>query len=177
MKKAQLSQVFIYIFAAVLAVSIMLYGYRMIKGFGQRTEQIGLVRFKTDLESEIRQIASDYGSVKKVELTLPSKYIKVCFIDSTITYETNPEVINNSEICKIEPGNPNFNPLGCDAWRSGTQNIFLVPWADFVIKTGKIKVDPEGDYALCIPTINNRITLRLEGLGDRTKIEKWEEPE
>ena len=50
-KKAQLGQVFIYIFAAILAVSIMLYGYRTIKGFGQRTEQIGLVRFKTDLES------------------------------------------------------------------------------------------------------------------------------
>jgi len=168
--KAQLSQVFIYIFAAVLAVSIMLYGYRMIKGFGQRTEQIALVRFKTDLESEIRTIASDYGSVKKVELTLPSRYTKVCFVD----FSKPIGVIESSKTCT--PGNPDFNPLGCDAWKDQTQNIFLVPWTDFVIKTEKIEIT-EPDGALCIQTINNRITLRLEGLGDRAKLEKWEEPE
>ncbi|MBW2977586.1 hypothetical protein KY331_01955 [Candidatus Woesearchaeota archaeon] len=169
-KKAQLGQVFIYIFAAVLAVSIMLYGYRTIRGFGQRTEQIGLVRFKTDLESEIRTIASDYGSVKKVELPLPSKYTKVCFVD----FSKPIGVVENSKVCK--PGNPDFNPIGCDAWKDQTQNIFLVPWTDFVIKTGEIDIT-EPDGALCVPTLNNRITLRLEGLGDRTQIEKWPEPQ
>jgi len=165
-KIAQLGQVFIYIMAAILAVSIMIYGYRTIKGFGERTEQISLVRFKTDLEAEIRQIASDFGSVKKVELGLPAKYTKVCFVD----FEKGAE---GSEICT--GGNPNFNPLGCDAWKDQTHNTFLVPWTDFVIKTGSIRVDPDGDGALCVPAVNNRITLRLEGLGDKTLISEWEE--
>jgi len=166
-KKAQLSQVFIYIFAAILAVSIMIYGYRTIRGFGQRTEQISLVRFKTDLESEIRTMASDYGSVKKVELSLPSQYQKVCFVDLSKPIG----VIENSRICRT---GPDYNPLGCDAWKDKTQNIFLVPWTDFVIKTDKIEI-AEQDGALCFRTVNNKITLRLEGLGDRTLIKEWEE--
>ena len=169
-KKAQLGQVFVYILAAFLAVAIMLYGYRTIRGFGERTEQIGLVRFKTDLESEIRTIASDYGSVKKAELALPSKYTKVCFVDLS-------KPAKGSRICEPPTPNypnPDFNPIACDAWEGGTQNIFLVPWADFVIKTEKIQIT-EPDGALCVSTINGRITLRLEGLGDKTKIEKWPE--
>jgi len=164
-KQAQLGQVFIYIMAAILAVAIMLYGYRTIRGFGERTEQIALVRFKTDLEAEIRTIASDYGSVKRVELGLPSKYNKVCFVD----FSKDP---SGSSVCTI--GNQDYNPLGCDAWQDQTQNIFLVPWTDFVIKTEKIKI-AEPDGALCVPASANKIILRLTGLGDRTQIEKWEE--
>jgi hypothetical protein len=168
LKKGQLSQVFIYIFAAILAVAIMLYGYRAIKGFGERTEQISLVRFKTDLEAELRQMASDYGSVKKAELSLSTKYSKVCFVDFT----KPAGVVEDSKICT--PGNPDYNPLGCDAWKDKTQNIFLVPWTDFVIKTEKIKIS-EQDGAICIPNINGKIILRLEGLGDSTLIKKWED--
>jgi len=167
-KKAQLGQVFVFILAAFLAVSIMLYGYKAISGFGEKSEQISLVRFKTDLEAEIRQISSDYGSVKMVELGLPTKYTKVCFVD----FEKSAAEVETSNVCSV--GNTDYNPLGCDAWKDQTQNIFLVPWSDFVIKADKIKV-VEDDGALCVPNLGGKFVLRLTGLGDKVQIERWEE--
>ena len=84
-KKAQvIGQVFIFIVALVLAAMILLYGYNAIfgkSGFIQRADQIALTRFQTEIESQIKETASDYGRIKKLELSVPSKHKTVCIVD------------------------------------------------------------------------------------------------
>ena len=57
------------------------------------------------------------------------------------------------------------------------ENAFLVDGtAKEQFYVGKISVldDPSDDKVVkCIKTINNKITLRLEGKGDHTKISEW----
>lgn len=163
-KKSQAQQVFVFILAIIIAALIFIYGYGAIRDFMDRSDQISLIRFQTEIQSSIRTTSADYGSVKKVELTLPSRYEKVCFVDYDKFNTQNP-------ICSLTAGQEkDYNPLICDAWESRTQNIFTVPVADETIKTMQLEID-EG--YLCVKTSNGRIVLRLEGRGDRAALSEW----
>lgn len=156
-KKAQIiGQVFIFILAAALFILILTYGYKAIVGFSKRSEQVALVEFQTELESAIRSISLDYGSVKKLELTLPAKYIEVCFVD-----------LNMQPSSEFEQIHPRMH----EAWVSGTQNVFLTPMEENPFNVGKISLGEKG--YLCFPITAGKITLRLEGLGERTGISQW----
>ena len=168
--KAQIvGQVFIFILAAGLAVLIIAYGYSAITGFTERTKEIAFINFKTDLQTEIRTIASDFGSVKRLDLTMPGNFRKLCLID---LYK-NP---NNYCLCSSSPnciGNSlDNNPLICDSWRNPSfprpDNAFLVPITPIKLST----IEIEEGY-ICLEPIGNKISLKLEGFGNRTKVSKW----
>jgi hypothetical protein len=158
-KKSQImSQVFIFILAAAIFILILTYGYKAIAGFSKRSEEVALVEFQTQLESAVNGIRQDYGSVKKLELTLPAKYIEICFVD----------------LDRIPHGDfQQEHPRMYDAWESGTQNVFLVPIEESPINVGKIYVGERG--YLCFDIVGGRLDLRLEGLGDTTSIIQWQQ--
>lgn len=159
-KKAQIAgQIFIFVLAAFLAALILIYGYKAIGGFTKRTEQIALIRFETDLSNTIKTISSDFGSVKKLELNVPSKYQKVCLIDLNKSVPTQYDPFCRS------------NPIICDAWTDKTQNVFLVPMAETTFPILILEIADPGH--ICPPVRQGKITLRLEGLGDRTKVDEW----
>ncbi len=162
-KKAQIiGQVFIFILAALIAVLIIIYGYRAIVSFTQKTEDITLLNFQTGLEREIRKMASEYGSVKRLDLNLPSNYDKFCIV--YLDYQNK----ERTPLCT--PNSDNFEPGICDAWTTdGNQdNAFLIPIYPMEVPDVQIS---EG--YLCPTVRGNKISLRLEGLGDRTKVSEW----
>ena len=116
---------------------------------------------KTTLESGVEEISLDYGSVKKLDLSIPSKYSEICFVD--LGMEEPPLEFRDE------------HPLMYDAWLSGAQNVFLVPMAETPINVGKIKISDMYPGYLCLPIRSGKITLRLEGLGDSTEISEWEQ--
>jgi hypothetical protein len=156
-RKAQIiGQVFVMILAAAIFIMILVYGYKAIVGFTQQSEEVALIDMKTNLESAVEEISLDYGSVKRLELAIPTKYSEICFVDLNV--ETPPEEFRTK------------HPLMYDAWLSGAQNVFLVPMAETPISIGKIVVDRE---YLCITVRSGKAMLRLEGLGDSTKVSEW----
>lgn len=158
-RKSQImGQVFIFILAAAIFILILTYGYRAISGFGKRSEQVALVEFQTELEGAVKSIGLDYGSVKKVDLTLPAKYTEICFVD--LDKEPSPEF-------------ESMHPRMYESWLGGTQNVFLTPMEDTPINAGDIYVGEKG--FLCLPIAGGKITLRLEGLGDRAGITQWQQ--
>lgn len=151
-KSQMLSQIFVFVMAAVVFILILTYGYRAISNFLSRSEQVALIDFKTDLESAVEVIKRDYGSVKKVELSLPKRYTEVCIVD--------PE----------DPGRLRQDrPLMYEAWQAGSENVFLVPKQEAPIFLKDIEVD---GYE-CMPVVYGQITLKIEGLGKKTKISGW----
>ena len=166
-KKSQIAgQVFIFILAAAMAILIIVYGYKAISSFTSRTEEIALINFKTGLQSEIRTIASDYGSVKKLELMLPQDFKEICFIDLD-SAKTSAQKQSTS-LCS----GPKARPEVCDAWKNPTserENVFLIP--SYPIKVARIQL-LDSDF-LCMTPIGNKLSLRLEGKGDRTYISEW----
>lgn len=150
------TQVFIYVLSIIIVSVILLYGYRAIAHFGDKAEQVSYIKFKTDLESVVRVIGPDYGSVKRVEFSLGDNYKEVCFVDS--------DVSSKAEI-------PTAHPVIQEIVDSGKENTFLLSNnVEHKFDVGKIEVSGN---IICIESRQGRFRIEFEGLGDRAEIREW----
>ena len=170
-KKAQIiGQVFVFVLAAILFSLILLYGYKVIVGFGERSKQVALIELETNLEGIVKSISIDYGSVKIKEFRIPSDFNAICFVDMDYTG-------NLADTLGVEhPIIYNTVKSNIGAGDKGTQNVFLIPLSDTPLKIGDIAIEQDSnnlrydDGYLCIDIVKGRIKLRLEGLGDKTGV-------
>lgn len=158
MKQSQLySQIFIYILTIVLVSFILVYGYTAVKNFKERADQVSCLKFKNDMQNAIAGVSSDFGTVKRKDLSICGKYTKACFVESfteaDLPLETDPIII--------------------DSVRSGSgKNVFLVEdIAKESFYGGNISVGP--DDVLCIKATGGKISLRLEGKGNHVILSEW----
>lgn len=157
-------EVFIFIVAAITFALIIIFGYKAISGFLQSGEDVAFVQFKTSLESSIKKIYTEYGSVRIEKYDVPAKYTQICFVNLDAEYD--------KELCE-------YNQIACSLWEdskgydSVDENVFLKPTAPVKIKVHDISVDEEeGKDFLCIPIVKGIFTLGLEGKGDRTELSR-----
>ncbi len=163
-KALAISQVFMFLVMIITFAVIMLFGYKAIAGFLEQGQKVEFVQFKNDLESAVRRISLDYGSVRLEEFYLPPSYRKICFLDldykqtlqerllaenpslSETTLQERAAAIIEDELdllCQEDP-------LACSVWEEtlfkaplgnglafADENVFLTPTAPV-----QIKVDP-----------------------------------
>ena len=161
-------QVFIFIVAALSFALILIFGYRAIAGFLNSGEEVAFVQFKTSLESSIKKIYTEFGSVRVEKFYPPAKYLQVCFVDFDKPYDP--------ELCKVDQ-------IACSVWQSASElgnsyeatdeNVFLSPPAPVKIKIYKISIASaeEKDF-LCLPIKQGVFSLIMEGKGDKTQLSK-----
>ena len=162
-KKAMgIGQVFVFIVAAITFAVIMIFGYRAISGFLNSGQDVAFVQFKTHMESSVKKLYTEYGSVRVEEFTTPSKYKQICFVNLDAEYDP--------DFC-------NFDQAGCTVWQQSSgydsvdENVFLKPPAPVKIKVYKISIDPEvGKNFLCMDIKNGFFKIVMEGKGDRTEL-------
>lgn len=161
-KKGEITgQLFVFLLAIILFGLILIYGYKAVKTFGEKSKETAFIEFKENLQTAIRTALMDYGSVKKFQLAIPSNYKEVCFID----LETLQ--IKNTRLNELA----NTRPLIFNAIETGTsQNIFLVPMAESPLQVEKLSID-EG--FICFENIKIGVSLRLEGKGKSVGISRW----
>ena len=180
MKKAQLQgQVFIYILTILVISFILIYGYNAISNFRSRTNQIIYLKLGEDLKSSVQRITPDFGSVLKKEIDAGAAS-QICFVEN-FQYVGN----RNSPAGKNSDGaNIPVNPVIKDSIKSSSgevsdKNVFLIGKSIlYSFSIGYIKVDESASPAahfnvLCIPPVNGKIILKMEGMGDHTLISKW----
>jgi len=161
-RKSQIaSQIFIYIIAIFVFSVILLYGYKAIKEFRDRSEQIAYIKFRTDLISTVKRVSPDFGTIEKKEFFIGGEYDKVCFVQSY-----NKEKDHNQIVASITD-----NPLIRDSIQNNvTKNVFL-----FTTKlqesfdVGKINVT---DRYLCINVISGKVKVQFEGKGNHAYISR-----
>ncbi|MBS3123839.1 hypothetical protein J4437_04360 [Candidatus Woesearchaeota archaeon] len=170
-------QAFVSIVVVLTFGIIMIFGYKAIDGFLHSGEDVGFVQFKSDLESDVKRIYTEYGSVREKSYRLPAKYEQICFVD--MDYGDDP-----AELAKIDAERALLcqeNILACSIWEdaqpgptgsvssyggvsssggasssgvglSGVeQNVFLTPDAPSIkVKSIKIgqKLDTDGNIIL-----------------------------
>ena len=182
-KKAMgIGQVFIFIMAAITFSLIMIFGYKAIGSFLKSGEDVAFVQFKTDMESSIRKIYTEYDSVREKKFYLPGGYDRICFVDFEYNPDSNPQRVEAeiNELCEIDP-------IACGAWRevlneeplyrhsATAENVFLKPPAPVKLKTHKVSVyDSDGMSKIkgfhCQKILNGNFAVTLIGKGDRTGI-------
>ena len=157
MKRAQIySQIFIYVLTIILISFILVYGYNAVRNFRDRADQVACLKLKSELSNSVESISGDFGSIRKKALQMCRGYTQICLVE---TFE-KPKL----------PGR--IDPVIKDSVLSNTgRNAFL---ADKIAKesfyAGKISVEPD---VLCIKSVNNKVSLRLEGKGNHAIISEW----
>ncbi len=166
-RRAQvIGQVFVFIIAGLVFVLILAYGYKAIVNFMERGEEVQIIDFRNELNSAITMIKRDYGSVQRVDLRMPSNAREVCFVTSD---PADVRVPGWEEELK------NSRPLMHSAWSIGKENVFLVPKQPAPIIIADIVVEPETAGYLCLPIVNGKVSIRVEGTGNKALISRWPE--
>jgi len=165
------TQVVIYAIALIVVTVIMIYGYNSIQKMREQAEQVEFIQFKNDLKNAVETLSyATPGDVDKLNLNMPGNYRQVCFVDvpkaSTRGFVHYDKVITWS----VESGSED--------------NAFLVKSiAEESMNVGSIRVEtdqecdipPIKNTCLCLNATAGRVKLRLEAMGDSTKISKWQD--
>lgn len=147
----------------------------------KKVDTINIVQFKTDLETSIEKIRSDYGSWRVLEFDVPEEITAVCFLE----YDVPIKIDISSSLCLQEQ--PDFDYLICNAWTDyeaqvddGSSmaefpNVYAKPSSaiESDINIGRIETTT-GDYYLCVEAVAGKIKIKATGLGDGTRIEAWQ---
>jgi len=141
----------------IIIISIILIGLIAVF-FYQKTSEvnttvIGLehTNFLKNIEKKVNEYSTrNKGSTETFSFTIPEQIEMVCFIDrnGTIQKFSNPEIDIQTNL-------------------ETDKNIFFKPkeFHSAKIENFEIETNP-----LCIKNINSKINLRLESLGEKTKI-------
>ena len=169
--KAQvMGQVFVYVFASIIFVIVLIYGYNAIGKFKHQQDTVAMIELKTKIKSEIYSIAST-RSIRRLTLHMPTSTQKLCFID----LRKNPRSGITPGICN--QNNDDYNPQICSSWQDNvSKNVFLIPSINLQLNVGDISLykDSGGnDGYLCINVTREVVYIELEGLGDSTSIKRW----
>jgi len=159
-------QVFIFIIAAITFALILIFGYKAITGFIQSGESVAFVQFKTGLESSVKKIYTEFGSVRVERYSTPLGYSQICFVDLDEPYD--------ADLCS-------FDQVACSVWQIAAEsgkgyegveeNVFLTPTAPVPIKVYKISVESKDEKNfLCIPIKQGAFSIVMEGRGDKTLL-------
>ncbi|PIN86736.1 hypothetical protein COV19_03300 [Candidatus Woesearchaeota archaeon CG10_big_fil_rev_8_21_14_0_10_44_13] len=160
-KKAQAEKIFMYAVALIIVGMILLFGYKAIAKLTKTSESATMAKFKNEIRNKI-DIGSAYGRISTEDFETAVKYKSICFIAERDAKNLNKEFMGDY-------------PLAADVAES-EDNAFLYdgqtiePFKVDPFEVDENSADAYGPDAICIPIVNGRFSLRLEGLGDRTLI-------
>ncbi len=172
-KAMGIGQVFMFIVMALTFGLITIFGFKAVNDFLQKGEQVEFVSFKTDLESAVKRIESDFGSVRIEQLYPPGRFESICFVD--MEYAATDEEL--AMLCQ-------WNELACQVWEEARtaihqgddgysavdENVFLKPASLVPLKVSRIHMSSGYGFA-CGMIEGGRMELRLEGRGSHTAVE------
>ncbi len=166
-KQAQMAgQIFMYILAIIVFSMTLLYGYKAINYFNERSSEISYLQLESDIKNEIEKVQGDTkGTIKKKVLTIPGSYDHVCFVESYPKFPETPPISTGYDLIDAHI-NP---PISAE-----DKNMFLAPPGDVSFDIGDIKVDDVGDQEECVNITNGKVTLKLESMGNHVWVSGWE---
>lgn len=169
-------QVFVFIITAITFAMVMFFGYDVILKFIHRGEQVEFVQFKTDLESSVRRIYTEYGSVRIKQYSTPAKHKQICFVNMDHQpSEAELQTLCNKDLVACDVWQEAWNRADKNGYEAVDENVFIKPPPETgaQIKVYKISISGESQAGfLCEKIVNGRFSLRLEGKGDRTELSK-----
>lgn len=170
-KAQQAGQIMIYVLAIVIVAVILIFGYKSITDFKDRTEMMVKIEFQNKLESSIKSISSEYGTSRKVVLDLTTDYKQTCFVRNyktedinvapkynDITFEGYPMILDNIDHVGAKPV-----PL---------KNVFLIKDRKEVAESydiGNIMFKQEGTETpvfKCFNVTFSKLNIKIEGKGN-----------
>lgn len=172
-KKSQIhTEVFVYILALIIVSFIVVYGYNAARNFQERSHQVNLLSFKTEMEGTISSYVGDYASRRRVDyINVPSGFNEICFVDLSIDFnDINPS--DHSDFIEDYP-------LLVSSWFNDVSaNIFLLRSGipEFILYVPNLEVRPDENspdktFYACEDISGRSIDFWIEGKG--SSVEAW----
>ena len=158
MSKGQIAgQAFVYIFALIITMGVIAFGYRTIIFLEEKSKQADETMLIQQLTGDI-SYARSYGTqITDKTYALPPGYTKICFADKKIGSQNIPQ---------------NIPPLVADNLKTSSEaNTFFYAYGKikpFYIKEIKLKAS---EPAECIDAKNRIVRLDFTGCGEKTVVQ------
>jgi hypothetical protein len=157
MKKGHIvTQIFIYMVSAAIFLSILIFGYQAVQGLIENQDTVIVTDFNIDLKNAAERLTLRKGSIDIQSFRLPGMFTELCIYDSDRDAHVGLQSSN--------PQRPQFDA----AWRTGTENVFLVPKQSIPLALDKVGIDNDEGY-FCM-NIEGQFSLRFEGKGRTVSI-------
>lgn len=165
-RKAEIAgQIFVYITSVVIIGLLIMFAVIALKKIGGDANKIDLIKFKSDIKSEVKQLRVDYGSSKSMQFVVPKPYTEVCFVNTA-----DPASGVNLQRDSVFMAK---YPIIYNSVKDGvTSNMFLFPKGQENDYIGPISLNANTPY-LCknVSSGAGTITLSMSGAGKTVKIE------
>ncbi|MGM5483821.1 MAG: hypothetical protein ACQER9_02795 [Nanobdellota archaeon] len=157
-KKANISQSFVYISAIIIMGVILLLGGSAVNNIISNMNRLEKADFRNDFKESINEVRGKYGSRRIFNLTGLKDYDELCVFDLD-SYDINNDNTHES-----------YDFMGLEL-EKGTSNVFLVK-NDAVEESFLIK-DIEVDRGSICQEISESgiIGIRIEGLGRKVEFD------
>ncbi len=162
--KAQTSTVFIFILIALVIGLMFLISFKGIAAIFSTSDDVSLVKLTNKIFEDVDSVRRLRGTSEVFSYNVPSKIEQVCFITS----------------CSDCSFYRNLVPYALQAYEgeSPNKNLFLLGKGGFVLEAfdlGSVKIGNftsiNDDNYTCYETKYGKIEVKMEGLGDATKIQ------
>lgn len=163
--KAQAQQIFIFILALFITAGIIIYGYTAVRDFGERQKQVERISLEQQIKGEFDLLLSDFGSIKRPTIRVPSSYEYVCFVDGF------QSASGSFPLCTTEPR----SPIACNAIQNNLPgNVFFIPDGSlsFIAANNRI-VTGNQQKVMCLKNQQGRLKIELESRGDRVIVTEY----
>jgi len=167
--KGQLiSQVFIYMLLLVMIGLILVFGYKAINAIQGGASVVDELQFRTIISSDIEKFSTEYGSVEKKRVPVPTAYNAVCFVST--------EAILNRQT-DFDSG---YSLLEDSVADGSKENLFLFGKDTRDVKkyyVGNISVkstpgEPSG-WGHCFHADKGEIKISYKGKGSYAELSEW----
>lgn len=156
MNKGQISgQVFVFIFALIVASATLLMGYNYLQKLKGAGEKADMTIFQKDLAADIKS-AQGYGTeLKNKKYNVPMQYRELCFAEL--------EGITSSDAASIDKAT-----IRDSVASKARKNVFLWPQGENSFFYAE-NIAVQNKYA-CFKALKGVVRVNMTGCGDRTVI-------
>jgi hypothetical protein len=162
-KKAQISQIFVYISTGIVIVIVLGFGFNWLSGLFGKVSEVECVQFKKNLELKVRNNI-DFGKIDTRPLKVDCDFREICFVSDPVNID-NVQVTGSDPIRKI---------INDSVSGKVKQNVFFInqiPESFFYVE----KLEVDGNIK-CFNITSLGLEFMLEGKGDRVFLTNMPNP-
>ena len=153
MDKGQLQIIFIWIFVALVAVFVFIYGIKMVKNITDLGEDVRAAKFFQDFEKKVNEFYYlDEGSQKTESFLVPSWVEYVCFRGNSGSFpkfDETTQIFIDSNIGK---------------------NVFLAPITNPEVHMKSVKL-LDNDNSFCVEATGGNVDITLINSGGKVNVQ------
>jgi len=163
MRKGQIhSQLLVYIATGVVVLLVFIFGFMAFGSFQKRQREATVIDLEEKLKSMVDLSSGEYGTIKKVELKVPTDVDKVCFLDLSKREELKKSFISQAY--------PDIREMLSD--NTVAENVFLLSGNSITDALDVGNICLPTPYYVCIETPDNYLRFLVEGMGGCVNIIK-----